>query len=162
MNRDEKANRKALKGLQESQDILGEYGLLTGILKHANQPTKWEKQLPSAFQYSHNPALHEKHVFRKPLMLMGRLLLNYSIPVVLADEKTALTEYIASTSSPPSFPQLYAPKIIARPAKLSSGEYEMLTQILATVLGAVAPSSSEDLRGAWWDLMIAQKKLYNV
>ncbi|KAF9068894.1 hypothetical protein BDP27DRAFT_764420 [Rhodocollybia butyracea] len=143
-DRNAKANKEALKGLQESQDIL-----------------EWEKQLPTAFQYSHSPALHQKHVFRKPLMLIARLLFSYSIAVLPADEKTALTKYIASTDFPSSFPQLYAPKVVARPAKLSSGEYETLTQILGNVLDALAPSLSEDLRGAWRNLMVGQKRLYN-
>lgn len=99
-------------------------------------------------------------------MLMTRILLNYTIANVLtADEKTEFGKAMGLMILPSSFPQLYAPKVLSRPAELSPGEYEMILTVFPIWTmrnDAITGSMSEDLKGAWLHLCVIQKKLWNV
>ncbi|KAE9407198.1 hypothetical protein BT96DRAFT_971424 [Gymnopus androsaceus JB14] len=148
LDRDENVDTKALKDFKESKDLLN-----------------WEAQVPTSLQFSRDPPLHDQKTFRKPTILMARILLNYTIGNVLsADEKTALGKAIDLMILPSSFPQLYAPKVLSRPADLSPGEYEMLLTVFPMWTMAdttITASMSEDLKGAWLHLCVVQKKLWN-
>lgn len=51
-----------------------------------------------------------------------------------SEERGELQRVISSAQLPSSFPRLFGPKVVARPDKLSPGEYEMLPQILEIYL----------------------------
>lgn len=60
------------------------------------------------------------------LLSLSRLYLIHELSYSSDDDKQLLVEQFASMQLASSWPQLYGPKIVARPADLSDGEYDML------------------------------------
>jgi hypothetical protein len=64
---------------------------------------------------------------------------------------------------PSAMPQLYGPKMVARPGDLSPGEYEMLEQMLvAYSFGAFGFINEVGGKDRWISLALAMKTLFNI
>jgi len=86
--------------------------------------------LEFAPEFAYNRA-QELPPLKRTLIRIIRLYFLHDIAHLSSQaEADALVEFFAGCQLPSSFPQLFGPKIVARPGDLSPGEYGMIVKIL--------------------------------
>jgi hypothetical protein len=106
----------------------------------------------------------EAFPYRRPITSLIRLFL---VRLVLRMSPEHQNAFIAvfdknSTTIPGSFPQIYGPKVIARPADLSSGEYSMFGTLMPMYVMTDAKWTDPSAKDEWMALAVASKRLWNV
>jgi len=118
-----------------------------------------ELDISPRFQYARLPQHHDKAPFRTPLILATRLLFMDLIASMSPEDLTKFAKSL-ETASPSQWPQLYGPKMAARPGDLSPGEYEMLSQVLL-IYTLEDPRAKLD-KDRWISLALSMKKLFGI
>lgn len=101
--------------------------------------------LPPRLQYTRVPEKHKDRKYLLPLLNISRLFL-VNIVASMADDtepREQFSQFFDGVESPSDWPQFYGPKVIARPADLSPGEYEMIPHLLSVYYG---PKDAENMR----------------
>lgn len=83
-----------------------------------------EFELPEGYAYL--PIQEDMNPLQHALLSFSRLFLIHELSYSSDEDKTRLVEQCDAMKFPSTWPQLYGPKIVARPADLSDGEYDML------------------------------------
>lgn len=120
------------------------------------------------YQYARIETDHQHRKYAPALRRICRLFLIDRVARIALDE-TKSAEFLtlfAGCQFPPSFPQLYGPKILAQPGNLSPGEYEMIIQIgpMWSIEEGESTSSedpSDPVGKGWIHLGVASKMLWN-
>jgi hypothetical protein len=81
----------------------------------------------------------------------------------LSSEKLdMLTKSLNEMQLPSHIPQLYGPKMVARPGDLSPGEYETLGMILVAYSFGALGINEVGGQDRWISLALAMKTLFNI
>ncbi|KAF7974031.1 hypothetical protein HWV62_13555 [Athelia sp. TMB] len=83
-----------------------------------------EFELPE--EYTYIPIQSDMNPVHRILLSLSRLYFIHEMSYCSDEDQRRLVAQCASLQIPSSYPQLYGPKIVARPADLSDGEYDML------------------------------------
>ncbi|KAJ7784416.1 hypothetical protein B0H16DRAFT_1296474 [Mycena metata] len=87
---------------------------------------KITSELPDRLHYKRAIRDSDKFNYRLPLITACRLLLIDYVSTLDEAGRQEYEKFFAGMQFPPSWCEMYGPKIVARPADLSPGEYDML------------------------------------
>lgn len=118
--------------------------------------------------YPYKPKDSSKFIYRLPLIHLCRLFLTDLVTNLSSEGKDKLSRFLLGAQFPSGWPQPYGPKVVARPADLSPGEYEMLPQMIGVF--AIGSDDSdlgdydfdEERKNRWVNLKIAMDGLWNL
>ncbi|KAF9475549.1 hypothetical protein BDN70DRAFT_883605 [Pholiota conissans] len=101
--------------------------------------------------------------YRLPLVYMARLFLNDLVGGLSEEATEAFLDRFKAVHMPSAFAQLYGPKLLARPADLSSGEYGSFMSFapIFTIQGIGAYHLNEQTKKRWLNLANAGKYLWD-
>ncbi|KAK0501527.1 hypothetical protein EDD18DRAFT_1143108 [Armillaria luteobubalina] len=101
--------------------------------------------------------------YRLPLVLMARLFLNDLVGKLSPEAKETLAGYISVINMPSGHAKLYGPKIMGRPADLSSGEYVsfVASAPIITMQEYGTCSFSKECQERWRNLATAKLFLWD-
>lgn len=106
--------------------------------------------------------MNDKHVYRTPLMLISRLFLMHLVATLPAHNLKALANKAGDIQMPSHVPRVFGPKLVARPADLSPGEYDTLMRVCVPLLfldDSIGLDEAE--KEKWLRLCLARKELWN-
>jgi hypothetical protein len=104
-----------------------------------------------------------KFPFRTPLAALTRLFLVDALANMSAAEQHQIAAGVEELQYPSHMAVIYGPKVVARPADLSPGEYETIAQLLPMVLMEVymAKSAGGGEMDRWMNLSTVYRTLWS-
>jgi len=91
---------------------------------------KINSELPDRLRYKRAVQDSDEFKYRLPILTACRLLLVDYISALDEAHRQEFEGFFAKLSVPTSYCELYGPKIVGRPADLSSGEYSIISQLM--------------------------------
>ncbi len=110
-------------------------------------------------QYAREVPDSSKYPYRRPIVLIARILLVELVAQLSPEDKKIIEDYLVKScdSFAPDWASLYGPKFTARPADLSPGEYMQFPSIAVVIIEMF----SQELPLKWVAVQIAIDVLWN-
>ncbi|KAJ7025378.1 hypothetical protein C8F04DRAFT_137923 [Mycena alexandri] len=137
-------------------------------------------ELPERFHYKQRIQDSDKFKYRLPIITACRLLLIDYVSALDEARRQKYEKFFTTMEVPTSWCAIYGPKIVARPADLSPGEYDMLSTVMPMWVmpeiesakaekkkqmekDAAEENAAEESEGMQWVwLAVLMKRVYNV
>ncbi|KAJ7200012.1 hypothetical protein GGX14DRAFT_661037 [Mycena pura] len=102
----------------------------SSLISHSIMNSEIPSELPDRLRYTRPIQDSDSFKYRLPIVTACRLLLIDYVSTLDDARRDEYEKFFAGMRLPPSWCEMYGPKIVGRPADLSPGEYAMLAEVM--------------------------------